>query len=896
MNVNAPAFVPRTHSNTSPRSTASTLTNPSSQHGSSSPRLPVSGSSSSPAVDQLAEAYPGHRSAEDPLVTSDPAQTSNGAATATQPQLPSRGGRGKRRQQRSVQSLNHLLNFTLPARQPPPPNHELASQRLRRLRRQRAQQQRDPYRKERFINANYRFLLNPLGDYTVQFTDPDTFVPWNQIEQVLIDSHQPPTCPICLEVPVAPRVTKCGHIFCLPCVLRYLSTVTAVTAEAIRAETRRDWKKCPICWDSIYAKDLKSARMWTVWNLVALDGNGANGGEDLAGGNTGEASLTVPDSATLAMATAPSSDPSHRHSALTLRLVQRGSNEVITLPADQPVYFSKAFRQLLAYPPLPWDFMDDAMAFAKLLLASPRYMASEVRQDLAGLNQVLLESEAINDTATATVYRDCIARLENDLKAYQEGLASATVAPREELVRQVAADTHGSSGDYEQIALASTIASSDDGVDWLQFFQANDGQHIYLHPLDWRVLQHEYNTVNPGPFPQELSVTVEDRQETTMTEGLRQRCPYLSHLPLGCDLVLIEVNLQRLVSAACYHEFANTLSRREKQRVKRRDQERAEQLAVQRQHDRQLQQHLRDAAAMARNYRHSLTPYTGDYDEWTTPAQVQLDTASFPTIEQANEREAAETRARATATDAFFMDDDWLPALAESDVADDHLKPAIPVVGNHNDEAGATTPEPPVLSFAAAAQQRQAQQDALNHPPSWDDADFPTIGGEKTSRQQTPPPGKPVLVPRLLTNRTISGQSTSPLQHQYDDATLCEALERRRTQATNGTMGNGGGDGGPGLSASSPQHDDDDDDYRPHPIGSWTSLSHQGLDDHTNYDEGDFFYEDDDYADDIEAHGFDFRVNAGPIQRASSSHSRKSGTSQRAKRQLLFTNGSTRRP
>lgn len=27
-----------------------------------------------------------------------------------------------------------------------------------------------------FVNAQYRFVMNPLGDYTVHFADPDMFV------------------------------------------------------------------------------------------------------------------------------------------------------------------------------------------------------------------------------------------------------------------------------------------------------------------------------------------------------------------------------------------------------------------------------------------------------------------------------------------------------------------------------------------------------------------------------------------------------------------------------------------------------------------------------------------------------------------------------------------------
>ncbi len=76
---------------------------------------------------------------------------------------------------------------------------------------------------------------------------------WKDVVEV---TYTPPTaskivCPICLEnanVIVAPRVTKCGHIFCWPCLLQYLDF-----------ERQKGWKKCPLCADPIYKNDIRRA-------------------------------------------------------------------------------------------------------------------------------------------------------------------------------------------------------------------------------------------------------------------------------------------------------------------------------------------------------------------------------------------------------------------------------------------------------------------------------------------------------------------------------------------------------------------------------------------------------------------------------------------------------------
>jgi len=87
-------------------------------------------------------------------------------------------------------NLNHLLNFSLPPRQPHPP-----STTCRRSRK--TVTAHGVWNKERefvifflslfcildlshltgFVNAQYRFVMNPNGDYTVHFADPDMSVP-----------------------------------------------------------------------------------------------------------------------------------------------------------------------------------------------------------------------------------------------------------------------------------------------------------------------------------------------------------------------------------------------------------------------------------------------------------------------------------------------------------------------------------------------------------------------------------------------------------------------------------------------------------------------------------------------------------------------------------------------
>lgn len=68
-----------------------------------------------------------------------------------------------------------------------------------------------------------------------------------------ITSNEKTLCPICMEPAgsmVAPRISKCGHLFCYACLLQYLDF-----------EKERAWKKCPLCKDPIYKHEIRKATL-----------------------------------------------------------------------------------------------------------------------------------------------------------------------------------------------------------------------------------------------------------------------------------------------------------------------------------------------------------------------------------------------------------------------------------------------------------------------------------------------------------------------------------------------------------------------------------------------------------------------------------------------------------
>merc|ERR1719419_1337667 len=149
------------------------------------------------------------------------------------------------------QNYNHLLNFQYNARGPV--SNAINRGRNNRGHRGNSKQHyqapnRKAYNKSHYLQANCQFIVKSSGDYSVHSVDPDTLVEWSQIEQVHLKTSGSDltSCPICLFPPTAAKISRCGHVFCWPCILHYL------------ALSDDSYRKCPICDQNIEKADLKS--------------------------------------------------------------------------------------------------------------------------------------------------------------------------------------------------------------------------------------------------------------------------------------------------------------------------------------------------------------------------------------------------------------------------------------------------------------------------------------------------------------------------------------------------------------------------------------------------------------------------------------------------------------
>ncbi|KAH6652630.1 hypothetical protein BKA67DRAFT_691980 [Truncatella angustata] len=247
---------------------------------------------------------------------------------------------------RGQTSITHLLNYSTPLRHSDEYNYGHGYRRS--ARRQPTWGPGSGYHpidKAKFVHANYRFVVDPNGEYTAQARDADKHLDWNHVQQIVASTEsQSTSCPICLSEPVAPRMAQCGHIFCLPCMIRFLNSSSD---EEISSRKEARWKKCPICEDTFKMAETRPVRFYA--------------GQE-----------------------SPLPEPGHD---VVLRLMVRESGSTLALPKEggtDPVNVGEE---------VPWHFAANVLDYARIMKGTPDYMASEYDREIEDLRKQYTEDE-----------------------------------------------------------------------------------------------------------------------------------------------------------------------------------------------------------------------------------------------------------------------------------------------------------------------------------------------------------------------------------------------------------------------------------------------------------------------------------------------------------------------
>lgn len=488
-------------------------------------------------------------------------------------------------------NLNHLLNFTFEPRSQMGIHYDGGHGNWGR----RNKWGHKPFNKELFLQANCQFVVSEDQDYTVHFTDPDTLVNWDFVEQVRICSHEVPSCPICLYPPTAAKITRCGHIFCWPCILHYLSL------------SEREWSKCPICYGSVLKKDLKSVvatetPLYSVGDTITMQLMRREKGVLLA----------LPKSKWMKVEQPILLGDEHnmQYSKLLVASKEQILQQVILeeKQALQRQYEEEKSCPESCFIEAAMEELQDREKSLSVLHDSDQCATAAALEDLAlEEHQVMKDHHIAPESKLVVQYlsafdEETIESVEETAEFHPMELpqllpekiqlfdpvnieeTGADLAAKADLAIDAAVDLTGEAGmnltgeasctdsrHQQPVATRSTRPWSNSP--FYYFYQAEDGQHMYLHPVNVRCLVREYGSLEK--CPEKITAAVVEIDGFSMSEDVRRRHRYLCHLPLTCEFSICELDLKPpSVSKETLTLFSEDIEKRKRLRQKKAREER----------------------------------------------------------------------------------------------------------------------------------------------------------------------------------------------------------------------------------------------------------------------------------------------------------------------------------
>jgi hypothetical protein len=403
-------------------------------------------------------------------------------------------------------------------------------------------------------------------------------------------------------------------------------------------EKKARWKKCPICWDSVYISETRPVRWYT-----GQEGPAPREGEDVV-----------------------------------LRLIMRGPGSTLALPRDGADTLSKS-------EDIPWYFAAEVTDYARIMKGSEEYMTEQFDGEIEELERQEKEDELMFGEETEWTKKAVNAV--NDAKEKIRGIGNPPPIPKQPTEKkpkrqpiqfnpvddeapEICFNQHASKSSLSlpngapnslatkpetiQVDLASQRRDTDIlGPNAEQQVQVNarpshprskhcrpglaEAQssdapyffyqallHYYLAPLDIRILKSAFG--NFASFPSTLLPCVE-RISTghIMDDELRRRSKYLAHLPYGCEVGFLECNWTDVVCPEILDQFKDEIERRRKRNMDKETREEKDRVRAEKEED-----DKRWAAARRKRPSMPQESFSGDDFHPLTPSSLDVLNASPP--------------------------------------------------------------------------------------------------------------------------------------------------------------------------------------------------------------------------------------------------------------------------
>ncbi|KAI0980138.1 hypothetical protein GJ496_009692 [Pomphorhynchus laevis] len=306
--------------------------------------------------------------------------------------------------------------------------------------------------KNQYLRAVYKFLV-PKGVLKLN---------WSQTIEVHLCDCEKIVCPICLQDPVAGRITRCGHIFCFPCILQFFTM------------TSDKYPRCPVCWKCISIVALKCFKFCHKTKFV----NGSN---------------------------------------IDLLLMRICHQNNLVEPVDISIF-----------PDLSTSHFN-----------GPLIAVDDVEQ--------CLEDQRDRQRAELEFRLQCDLADGASLSAEFDQIALNNIENLEHSFTSVQGDVYNGS-------------ALNDQKSYSYFYQSNDGQRIYMHPLNVKCLLKEYNDLTL--CPRHVNANIVAIESNYILSANMSAYKYLRHLPVGSEFKFVEIDLSGIVSNEILLLFKEQIEKR----------------------------------------------------------------------------------------------------------------------------------------------------------------------------------------------------------------------------------------------------------------------------------------------------------------------------------------------
>ncbi|SOV77106.1 E3 ubiquitin-protein ligase, putative [Plasmodium sp. gorilla clade G3] len=426
-----------------------------------------------------------------------------------------------------------------------------------------------PYVKKninQYINCNFRYYVKEKN-YLIQNIDEN--INWDQIEKVdyIIYDNTYLTCPICLEDNIiSPRITKCRHIFCFFCILKYFID-----------EEKKIWKKCPICFDIINENDLRIVKFHYVKNynihekinlcLLYTENKKIHIKSDRLYFNNNfniTNNYFIKDNKVINYKYFVNID--YMNENLTT-VSQSHSEQILKLNLNFGVQFSKLFY---IYNPLSIWIKDLCIFNFILSNKNFKFVASDDNVIQKAITNIKLKiSDYLNipidklnpklkidhnnfdsfylyDNLAHDVY-ESIEQIKNEMKLEMELTKNHRVSNFKVPISNTSKKKNQEMTDSKDL-------------NQIYFYQCIDGQCIFLDPFILNLLFYEYDQ-DMNKLPKFLcNKEITHIESFELDEKIRKRYPILSHLPLGVNVLFVSINIDDILSTRTKEHFSKEIA------------------------------------------------------------------------------------------------------------------------------------------------------------------------------------------------------------------------------------------------------------------------------------------------------------------------------------------------